>query len=744
MTTTLVDAKHAVARAHDFPPRIGDWVRFYKPQPSANPKSALNSLIGATAEVRFEGQDASAKPQHVLILNFVAPTDQDLRDVQITFPDLGSDSPRLRPDLARIKEMRVGESTYVFDHVAQALTEARVLAERERTSPARPGYLDRLMVHEAFDCVDLEGFPVHTRRSPPPSIIERPAFGSPELLAQWIDGYWEWNPERADFLWITGVWRVPPPNRFWVNGYWKATDHGWLRVSGFWAGSKHDRPPFRQSLPSAAPSADRPGQPPGDDYFYVPGYFAPVEGGVAFKAGFWTKGQPGWTWTPARWLYQPDGWAFIDGHWDRPLRERGAMFSPVLIEPSQRMATYVHRPTRAVEVPAHLVRAQARRAQGPVFLDAGPPTGDEPKTVSLVISRDFNFILARLAYQHVSVNGTDVARVENGSIVDASIPTKDGGQYEINVKSWLSPTGGVTKTARANPGEEILVRTSMEFAYLDPCDIKDIQIFKRSKGKLIIVPPASGERLQVSINDSKYIPIDWRTLVFTKEQATENRLLRLNVRAKCGEDEEHFVAFSKPGQSLLLEFKDKSATERDSRTILSRSTLCYNQMQLCIAYHMSGLSERGVKTSLDMLRNDLKELRSPAVSPELTKLQQAYIEFFEARANQTSMDEVLVKGQTFAVNACWFIAQAALEYGIKCVIMWATGAPPSGDGLDGLALSAGTDLELAESFYDLLESIYTTALAKYDESGKLQESLSKLRAADAAARGKLRSNSNDK
>ena len=51
---------------------------------------------------------------------------------------------------------------------------------------------------------------------------------------QWIPGYWAWDVSRNDFLWISGIWRKPPPNSQWVPGYWHEVDGGHQWVSGTW------------------------------------------------------------------------------------------------------------------------------------------------------------------------------------------------------------------------------------------------------------------------------------------------------------------------------------------------------------------------------------------------------------------------------------------------------------------------------------------------------------------------------
>src|SRR5229473_6903536 len=74
-------------------------------------------------------------------------------------------------------------------------------------------------VHEAF------AEPTETRpqpsvvvpKQPPSTIDELPPDQKPESdNVQWIPGYWAWDEEAKDFLWVSGLWRIPPPKRQWV------------------------------------------------------------------------------------------------------------------------------------------------------------------------------------------------------------------------------------------------------------------------------------------------------------------------------------------------------------------------------------------------------------------------------------------------------------------------------------------------------------------------------------------------
>ena len=109
-------------------------------------------------------------------------------------------------------------------------------------------------LHEAFLSPRKDHEPVHVAKAPPAADHRAPGVDPPSLQAEWIEGYWEWDPGRKDYVWVTGTWRVPPPGRFWVNGYWKRDDQGWYRVPGFWSDAKTDRLDYRKDGPPAGAS----------------------------------------------------------------------------------------------------------------------------------------------------------------------------------------------------------------------------------------------------------------------------------------------------------------------------------------------------------------------------------------------------------------------------------------------------------------------------------------------------------
>ena len=59
-------------------------------------------------------------------------------------------------------------------------------------------------------------------KQPPTPIEEVPPDMKPEGgNPTWIPGYWSWDDDRRDFIWVSGVWRSPPAQHRWMPGYWQ-------------------------------------------------------------------------------------------------------------------------------------------------------------------------------------------------------------------------------------------------------------------------------------------------------------------------------------------------------------------------------------------------------------------------------------------------------------------------------------------------------------------------------------------
>ncbi len=175
---------------------------------------------------------------------------------------------------------------------------------------------------------------VYAPKAPPATIVERPSGARPDRRAQWIAGYWAWDGDRDDFVWVGGSWQVPPPGSIWVAGRWNRDAGGWYWVPGLWtrrdiaANVAVDRPAWRTTGPPADHPDDEPAPAPGLDFFFVPGHYAPDGDRLAWIPGFWARSQPGWDWIPSRWVRRANGWDFREGHWVRDPAEAVVITNP--------------------------------------------------------------------------------------------------------------------------------------------------------------------------------------------------------------------------------------------------------------------------------------------------------------------------------------------------------------------------------------------------------------------------------
>src|SRR6476660_1603298 len=90
--------------------------------------------------------------------------------------------------------------------------------------------LTRGPVHEAFaETITFNPQPgMEAPKTPPAAIEEVPPQQRPEgRNVSWIPGYWGWDDERNDFLWISGIYRNAPPKQTWVSGYWSQVAGGY-------------------------------------------------------------------------------------------------------------------------------------------------------------------------------------------------------------------------------------------------------------------------------------------------------------------------------------------------------------------------------------------------------------------------------------------------------------------------------------------------------------------------------------
>jgi hypothetical protein len=208
-------------------------------------------------------------------------------------------------------------------------------------------------IHEAFaEPHDKDPTPsVILPKKPPDPIPEEPPDQRPKGdNVQWIPGYWAWDSEKKDYLWVSGFWRVAPPDRRWVPGHWSSGDEGWQWVPGFWGPNAPDN---LQYLPEPPDSLENgPSAPvPQDDSFYVPGTWRYRNSEYVWQPGYWTQAYPGWVWNQACYRWTPSGYVFVNGYWDYPLANRGLLYAPVYFQqPLWLTPGWAYRPQFAVSI----------------------------------------------------------------------------------------------------------------------------------------------------------------------------------------------------------------------------------------------------------------------------------------------------------------------------------------------------------------------------------------------------------
>jgi hypothetical protein len=186
-------------------------------------------------------------------------------------------------------------------------------------------------IHEAFaQPFDVKPGPgPMVAKEPPPLLPEDPPSQKPDMdNVQWIPGYWAWDAQKQDYLWVSGTYRVPPQDRTYVPGYWQRADDGWRWVSGYWSGPK-EGVPYTPEPPAALDAAGPSMQQPNDNSIYIPGAWVWRDDRFVWRPGYYAAAQLGRVWVPPHYVWTPSGYIFVDGYWDYPLEDRGLIFPPV-------------------------------------------------------------------------------------------------------------------------------------------------------------------------------------------------------------------------------------------------------------------------------------------------------------------------------------------------------------------------------------------------------------------------------
>lgn len=220
--------------------------------------------------------------------------------------------------------------------------------------PAAPEVLTQGPIHEAFgQPVVFNPVPgVLVPKKPPATVEELPTDQKPAGdNVVWISGYWFWDDQRKDYLWISGFWRAVPAGRTWVPGYWAPSGEGYQWVSGFWSSTDTAQAVYLPQPPEsleAGPNTEAPGA----DSIWAPGCWEWHETRYFWRPGHWIKAYADWVWVPPHYTWAPSGYLFNSGYWDYPIARRGLLFAPVIFPQNLlAQADYVYTPDVVLDTP---------------------------------------------------------------------------------------------------------------------------------------------------------------------------------------------------------------------------------------------------------------------------------------------------------------------------------------------------------------------------------------------------------
>src|ERR1700733_2323264 len=216
--------------------------------------------------------------------------------------------------------------------------------------PVNEAYLSKI----GGDNLILDAIPMQ-----PPEPINERIPRQIDMQAEWIPGYWAWQPELNDFVWVSGAWRRSPPGYLWISGFWKKFEEGWVWVHGFWNRVPEANLQYIGIAPPDSIEEDVP-PPPNDGYEWNPGYwyFAFDNHEYQWVPGSWEELDPNWVLVPAHYVWRPGGYLLVSHYWDWPLEKRGKVYASVSIEREHRYRE-VFEPTQIIEPPVLVGRLYA-------------------------------------------------------------------------------------------------------------------------------------------------------------------------------------------------------------------------------------------------------------------------------------------------------------------------------------------------------------------------------------------------
>ncbi len=217
--------------------------------------------------------------------------------------------------------------------------------------------LTRGPVHEAFaGTIIYKATPgLVVPKAPPAEVEEIPPDQRPEgANVTWIPGYWAWDDEAGEFLWVSGIWRNLPPGRQWIPGYWWESGEDYQWISGYWADAAAEEVEYLDEPPAsleAGPNISAPTR----NHSWIPGTWRWSESRYIWQPGYWYLARPDWVWVPSYYTRAPLGYIYVDGYYDYDVPRRGMVFAPVRFSGSYySRPDYYYRPTTVISITALL------------------------------------------------------------------------------------------------------------------------------------------------------------------------------------------------------------------------------------------------------------------------------------------------------------------------------------------------------------------------------------------------------
>jgi len=144
---------------------------------------------------------------------------------------------------------------------------------------------------------------------PEPEYLRPPR---PSQRHVWVEGEWIWINNR--YMYQTGYWAVPEPDRIFVKGHWAQwPNNEWYWVNGYWRTIPENV--YAATVPEE-PVYSRPPQ-PSPQHVWIEGEWQWRGNGFTFQTGYWSAPNPHKRWVRGYWHQrQNGGWYWVGGHWD--------------------------------------------------------------------------------------------------------------------------------------------------------------------------------------------------------------------------------------------------------------------------------------------------------------------------------------------------------------------------------------------------------------------------------------------